>query len=95
MYVSEKKDELLAVVKQSVDINNLKTKNNFFGVWNLNEAIHFIYYEPDTELRKIVQNLFWFYDAKITGETLLSRLNIELPTQYHDFEEFGNENNPV
>ena len=95
LYVSNKKNELLAVVKASVNINDLKSKNKYFEIWHLNEAIHFIYFETESELKKIVQNLFWFYDAQLSGEALLKRLDIELPSQYHDFEEFGTEENPV
>jgi tetratricopeptide (TPR) repeat protein len=94
-YVLNKKEELLAVVKGSVNINDLKGKYKYFEHWDLHEAIHFIHFEPESELKKIVKNLFWFYDAQINGESLLKRLDIELPTQYHDFEEFGAEKDPV
>jgi tetratricopeptide (TPR) repeat protein len=95
LYFSENKEELLAIAKRSVDIDNLKVKSKHYIGWNLQEAQHFIHYQEESELKTILKNLFWFYDAQISGETLLTRLNIALPSEYTDFEEFGKEENPI
>jgi tetratricopeptide (TPR) repeat protein len=85
LFFLEKKKELLDIVKQNIDSNNLKSKNKYINGWDLKEALHFIHYQPESELKTIVQNIFWFYDAQISGETLLKILDIDLKSDYAEF----------
>ncbi len=79
LFFSNKKDELLAIAKGYVDLQNLKTTGKKMPGWDLTEAHFFIHYQPESELKTIVQNIIYYWDEKITGETLLTRLNINLP----------------
>ncbi|WP_134355638.1 tetratricopeptide repeat protein [Flavobacterium psychrophilum] len=80
LYFEDKKEELITIVKTNLSTNNLRTKSPKFNNWNLTDAIYFIHYEPESEVRKITQNLLWYWDGQINGEILLKRLNIEIDT---------------
>lgn len=79
LYHAGEKDKLLLVAKDNVTFNNLQATDKKISGWNLEEAKYFAHYQPDGELKTIIQNLIWYWDGKINGETLLTKLNIELP----------------
>jgi tetratricopeptide (TPR) repeat protein len=86
LYFGNKKDELLSIVKGYVDFQNLNTTGKKMLGWDLTEAHYFIHYQADSELKTIIQNIMWYWDEKITGKTLLTRLNIELPIKEEEKE---------
>ncbi len=79
LYFNGKNKELLEIAKSYVDINNLKTSGKAISGWDLTEAQYFIHYQPENELKTSLQNIVWYWDGKITGETLLTRLKLEIP----------------
>jgi hypothetical protein len=79
LYYSGDKASLLEIAKGYVDINNLKMSGKKMSGWDLKEAQFFSHFEPDGELKTIIQNIIWYWDGLLTGENLLQKLNIELP----------------
>lgn len=79
LYHSSNKDRLLEIAKSYVDFNNLSVTGKKMIGWDLSEAIYFIHFQPDGELKKIIQNIIWYWDGRIDGRTLLTGLNLELP----------------
>lgn len=79
LFFNGESNKLLEIAKSYVNINNLKSSGKIISSWDLNEVQFFIHYQPENELKKIIQNIVWYWDGQITGETLLTRLKIELP----------------
>lgn len=79
LYHAGNKDRLLSIAKGYVEFNNLKTIGKKINGWNLQEANYFVHYQPEGELKYILQNIVWYWDGTIDGETLLSKLKIDLP----------------
>lgn len=79
LYHLSNKDKLIEIVKGYVDIDNLTVTSKRINNWDLKEAQYFAHYQPDGELKKILQNIIWYWDGQIDGATLLTRLNIEHP----------------
>lgn len=84
LFHNNKKEDLLAIAKGFVEFNNLKTKSDKISGWDFEEAIFFIHHQQESEIKKITQNILWYLDSQISGETLLKRLEIELPIKPED-----------
>ena len=84
LFHNNKKEELLAIAEGFVDFNNLKSKSDKISGWDFQEALFFIYHQQESEMKKITQNILWYLDSQITSETLLKRLDIELPIKTED-----------
>jgi tetratricopeptide (TPR) repeat protein len=79
LYQSANKDKLIDIAKGYIDINNLTVANKRMNNWDLKDALYFAHYQPEGELKNILQNIIWYWDGQIDGVTLLTRLSIELP----------------
>lgn len=73
-------EKLIDIAKSLVTVENVNLKLKKYASWDLQEAQHFIYFQPENLNKTILKNIFWFWDAQIDGKTLLTRLGIELPT---------------
>lgn len=78
-YHAGNKEKLLEIAKKYVSIDNLSVATKKINVWNLKEAEYFAHYQPEGELKKIFQNIIWYLDGQIDGNTMLTRLDIEAP----------------
>ena len=72
LYHSSNKDRLIEIAKSYVNFSNLNVTGKKMIDWDLSEAIYFIHFQPDGELKKIIQNLIWYWDGRIDGRTLLT-----------------------
>ncbi|UPT66958.1 MAG: tetratricopeptide repeat protein [Sphingobacteriales bacterium JAD_PAG50586_3] len=79
LYFKGNKDELIKIAKEYVTIDNLKVTQKKLRNWSLFEAKYFALHQPDSDLKLILQNIFWYWDGQINGELLLSKLGIEFP----------------
>lgn len=79
LYHSSNKEKLTEIVKSYISLDNLSVTSKRITGWDLKEAQFFAHYQPEGELKKIIQNIIWYWDGQIDGTTLLTRLGIELP----------------
>ncbi len=79
LYHSAEREKLIQIAKGYVDLSNLKMSGTKMTGWDLGEAKYFIHFEPESEQKKIIQNIIWYLDGSLTGESLLQNLNIPLP----------------
>lgn len=80
-YYNKDKAELIKKIKGQVDEKDLKFLKKRMGGWDLNEAIYFSIYQPDSDLKEMLKNFLWYKDGQITGETLYQIIGIELPEE--------------
>lgn len=79
LYHTGDKKKLLEIANSYVNVSNLKTSSKVISGWDLTEAQFFIHYQPENEMKTILQNIVWYWDGKISGEVLLTRLKLEIP----------------
>jgi hypothetical protein len=79
LYHSANEDKLIEIAKSYVDINNLKTTSKKIIGWDLKEAHYFAYFQPEGELKVILQNIIRYWDGLLTGENLLKNIGSEVP----------------
>ena len=49
--------------------------------WQLNEAIHFIHYQPPSNKKTLCQNILWYFDGSVTAKVVSERNGIVIPPQ--------------
>ena len=81
LYFNTDKIQLLDIAKTYVDFETLTLTVKKISGWDLTEALHFIHFQHDSELKTIVQNIIWYWNGQITGENLLNALKLELPSK--------------
>jgi len=72
-------DAMKKIARENVTIENLKSINYKMSDWDLKESLFFSVYQPESDLKYALQNILWYWDGQIDGESLLTRLEIELP----------------
>lgn len=81
IYYSNDNERLLTKVKSLIDIKDLKSFKKLMDGWDLQEALYFVAYQPDSGIKEILRNLLWYLDGQLTGETICQVLNIEITKQ--------------
>lgn len=79
LYHNNDKEKLLEIAKNLVDHTNLKSFETKFSGWDLREAQYIAHFQKDSELKTILQNIINHWSGQIDGQTLLKRLNLEIP----------------
>lgn len=77
-YHNKDVEKLLQIAKNLIDHTNLKTNKRQITGWDFSEALYFIAHQTDSNSKNILQNLLWYIDGQISGETLMQKLGIEI-----------------
>jgi tetratricopeptide (TPR) repeat protein len=79
MYHKRDKNSLLYKTNNFLNVADLKTQKKRFLNWSLEEVKVFILFEVDSESKTIFQNIIWYLDGQLSGESLCKTIGIPLP----------------
>lgn len=81
LYHQGENEKLKEIAKGYVRYNTLEVTVKKLGDWELTDAQLFAYNLVDGDLKTTFQNIVWYWNKKINGRELLTKLDIPLPTQ--------------
>jgi hypothetical protein len=84
LYHNGKTNDLKEKAISYVTFENMNKKTNVLGKgsgWALTEALFFIHYLKESDLKTIIRTMMFYWDGQISGKKLLTDIGIELPTK--------------
>ncbi len=76
LYHNYSSSEMKGFIRELVNIHDMDSKKNRLRGWQLDEAIYFATYQPETVQRMVLLNSLWYFKGDITGAELFNRINI-------------------
>lgn len=79
LYFKADKAALINEAISLVDTKDMKIAAKRMGGWDLEEAMLFAYYQPESNLKKILQDTLLYLDGGFSGEMLYQKLGVPKP----------------
>lgn len=79
LYHDKDKGKLIEAAGKYINYDSLDSTIEIFKTWDLSDAEYFAYYEEDSEIKRILQGIIWFWNNSITGKRLIQILGLPEP----------------